>query len=849
MLIDMPEKTLRAILPAMCPRVSSDISNRLTSMTHDRPVIMPVQQGLMEQMSRYLSAIMPIEKNDEVYPLLHRLVGPDATATIEVLKLTVYLLSNNLLPGKDERLVCGELLEWFRLGDNHLLLKAILSHRLPTIEALAEGIFASALEAEDQKMAKLFLDLDMSADITIFDRRLHWFSTALQFVTERDNFGLVDLLLNSGASVDLAVTTERATNTQTPLQIAARNENMEIAQLLIDRGAKVNGFNKSGLSAIQNAAMGGNSKLVEMLLGKGADINAQTTVYGCPLERAIRYQAISVAEMLLERGAHINGRNGSCANTPLQSAAMVDDHDMVLSLLDLGVDANTSAPKWVGNNLEPFWEYNGSRPSKTALQWAAKNGNLSICQVLMDAGADPNAAPGTSYNEKDGATALVAALTSGNDQVVELLLKHGADVNDERGSQTALETATGLDDEKMLQLILCWNPGLGNSVIHAVEKQDFMLVSTLLEAGADINAVDPENGRSALSAAVDKNDIGLVRYLLKEGANPSPKSGRNSTRGGSYLHVPLVAAARLGNLDVIDILLLAGADCNQQGKSYILWDHFATLNALQAAAAKGNINVVRHLLEAGAELNGPAEREYGLTAMQAAVQSGNLELIHSMIHQGAELNSSASEFGFTALHAAVQRRDEGLVQVLLDYGATANDAPGMFQSGHRQLNSLQMAAANGDNDLIRRLLRHGANINWPAADAHGRTALQAAAEFGRESTVRLLIAEGADVNAPAGRFRGLTALQAAAKGGFLCIADILLRKGASVNAPRGIESGLTAIEAASWHGRIDMLKLLLNAGADITSDFGRSQLESALSRATQRGHNSAAKFLKYHQIC
>jgi ankyrin repeat protein len=848
MLIDMPEKTLRAILPAMCPRVSSDISNRLTSMTHDRPVIMPVQQGLMEQMSRYLSAIMPIQKNDEIYTLLRRLVGPDATATIEVLKLTVYLLSNKLFSSGNDNIVCDELLEWFQLGDNFLLLKAILSHRLPTIEALAEGIFASALEAKDQKMAKLFLDPGMSADIILPDRRRLCSSTALQFVTGRDNFGLVELLLNSGASVDLVPNSGSA---QTPLQIAARNGNMEIAKLLIDRGAKVNGFNRSGLSALQNAAMGGNSKLVGMLLGKGADINAQTTVYGCPLERAICYRAISVAEMLLERGADINGQTGSCANTPLQSAAMVDDHDMVLRLLDLGADANAPAPKWNEHDLERFWEYHGSRPSKTVLQWAAKNGNLNICQVLMDAGADPNAAPGTSYHDKDGATALVAALTSGNDQVVELLLKHGADVNDER-AVCALETATGLGATEMVQLILCWNPRLGNSIIRAVERQDRMLVSTLLKAGADINAVD-QNGRSALSVATDKNDISLVRYLLKEGANPNPnpnpKSSGSSAQGEAYVDVPLVAAARLGNLDMIDILLLAGADCNQQGKSHIR-SQLANLNALQTAALKGNNNIVRHLLEAGAELNWPAEREYGLTAMQAAVQSGNLELIHFMIQQGADLNSSAAEvYGFTALQAAVKRRDEGLVQVLLDYGATTNDAPGMFRGGYRRLNSLQMAAANGDNDLIRRLLRHGADINWPAAGYNGRTAVQAAAEFGLESTVRLLLAEGADVNAPAGCEWGLTALQAAAKGGFLCIAAILLEKGANVNAPGGISYGMTAIEAASCNGRIDMLKLLLNAGADITSDFGRAQLKSALDSAIIRGHNSAAKFLKYHQIC
>jgi ankyrin repeat protein len=70
-----------------------------------------------------------------------------------------------------------------------------------------------------------------------------------------------------------------------------------------------------------------------------------------------------------------------------------------------------------------------------------------------------------------------------------------------------------------------------------------------------------------------------------------------------------------------------------------------------------------------------------------------------------------------------------------------------------------------------------------------------------------------------------------------------------VNAHGSEKDGYTALEAAAKYGRIDMLKLLLNAGADITSDFGRSQLMRALDLATTMGHDAAAKFLKYHQIC
>ena len=70
-----------------------------------------------------------------------------------------------------------------------------------------------------------------------------------------------------------------------------------------------------------------------------------------------------------------------------------------------------------------------------------------------------------------------------------------------------------------------------------------------------------------------------------------------------------------------------------------------------------------------------------------------------------------------------------------------------------------------------------------------------------------------------------------------------------MNAQISSSYGDTALEAAAAFGRIDILILLLNEGADITSDSGRFQLKLALDIATENGHDAAAKFLKYHQIC
>jgi hypothetical protein len=225
MLIDMPPETLRAIIPAVGAGVGLSI------------------EGQVEKVIHRLFATLPMKPEDDAYSVFGRIVGTDySRALIEILKLTAFLLSNKLLYGEMYDLVCDELLKWFQIGDNYLLVRAILSHRLPTIEAFAEGIFASALEAEDRQMVGIFLDLGMNPNIMIEGREEGERQTALQCATRRSSLGLVELLLKFGVDVDLTPTSGgymRPWDPLTALQTAVENGSVGIARLLISRGATV----------------------------------------------------------------------------------------------------------------------------------------------------------------------------------------------------------------------------------------------------------------------------------------------------------------------------------------------------------------------------------------------------------------------------------------------------------------------------------------------------------------------------------------------------------------------------------------------------------------------------------
>jgi len=139
--------------------------------------------------------------------------------------------------------------------------------------------------------------------------------------------------------------------------------------------------------------------------------------------------------------------------------------------------------------------------------------------------------------------------------------------------------------------------------------------------------------------------------------------------------------------------------------------------------------------------------------------------------------------------------------------------------------ALMAASLNRRTDVVRALLRKGANVN--AKDNLGRTALFWGASYGPLDIVRALLEKGADVNATNDDTIG-TPLTAASFAGHLDIVRALLDKGADVNA-RGNKNGGTALMAASEQNHIDVVQALLESGADVNArgSDGRTALSVA----------------------
>jgi ankyrin repeat protein len=142
------------------------------------------------------------------------------------------------------------------------------------------------------------------------------------------------------------------------------------------------------------------------------------------------------------------------------------------------------------------------------------------------------------------------------------------------------------------------------------------------------------------------------------------------------------------------------------------------------------------------------------------------------------------------------------------------------------------AAARGDREAVRTLLRQGADVS--AAQGDGMTALHHAAERGDAAMVEMLVYAGANVGAMT-RIGQYTPLHVASQSGSVAVVGALLKAGASATA-RTTTTGVTPLHLAASSGNTEIVTMLLGAGADANAkdaDWGQTPLiyAAALNRA------------------
>ncbi|XP_020824440.1 M-phase phosphoprotein 8 [Phascolarctos cinereus] len=155
-------------------------------------------------------------------------------------------------------------------------------------------------------------------------------------------------------------------------------------------------------------------------------------------------------------------------------------------------------------------------------------------------------------------------------------------------------------------------------------------------------------------------------------------------------------------------------------------------------------------------------------------------------------------------------------------------------------NLLRDAVKNGDYVTVKIALNSNEDYNLDQEDSSGMTLVMLAAAGGQDDLLRLLIKKGAKVN---GRQKnGTTALIHAAEKNFLTTVAILLEAGAFVNVQQS--NGETALMKACKRGNSDIVRLVIECGADC--NILSKHQNSALHFAKQCNNVLVYDLLKSH---
>lgn len=286
---------------------------------------------------------------------------------------------------------------------------------------------------------------------------------------------------------------------------------------------------------------------------------------------------------------------------------------------------------------------------------AVAAGNVERVIAWLDAGVPVNARDG------NGQTPLILACRTGQCAVARLLLARGArlsvrtdplfGLNEPILAEELRSTFREARASAMAQDIL--QPGLARSLI-AVD-QEALNALEVLESTDDLLC---EAG-PLLTAAVCGH-LEVVDVLLRAGADAGPLDWSETP--------PLVGAASQGHHGVVDRLLAAGADV----------DAGSGFTALEEAVVNGHFLVVQRLLAAGADVS--RRSDDGGTVLMLAAAIGHLHIVRSMVEAGADVDvvidgesalTCAASYGHLGVYAYLLPRSRPEVQARGDFALGA----------------------------------------------------------------------------------------------------------------------------------------------------------------------------------
>ena len=257
-------------------------------------------------------------------------------------------------------------------------------------------------------------------------------------VTATDLLGNTPLHLGS-FGFNIFTLTDTGICVWTEQKARALDMTLKVTQLLLDHGADVNAVNLEGKTALHLSVMKGRMSLMQLLLARSADVTLRDGQRAAPLNLAIEHGDEEAVRALLKHDLQGQVQCGVFDDS-IRIAALKGD----LSLLEMLLSKSSMLhpPDSAGKSLLHISAFGGSlgcleylenrgfdlrvldKQKRTCLHHAAASPNersRAVLDYLIEKGLDPN------QSDVDGWTPLLWAAKGGNITNVQTLLDAGAD--------------------------------------------------------------------------------------------------------------------------------------------------------------------------------------------------------------------------------------------------------------------------------------------------------------------------------------------------------------------------------------------------------------------------------------
>jgi len=444
----------------------------------------------------------------------------------------------------------------------------------------------------------------------------------------------------------------------------------------------------TALSAtLPDLAEAGERAAVMELIAASADVNAQSIDGTTALHWAVYQKDLELVKHLLEQGADPDISNDYHAS-PMTVASVHGDYAIMQALVDAGGDIESFNPE-----------------GQTLLMAVARTGNTETARLLLERGANVNAVEGWG-----GQTALMWAASQKQPQMVALLLEYGAEADARGKDHDWPRWITSEPRNKPLQR------GGFTALLYAAREGCKDCVEALLDAGADINLPDIDNGTPLLMA---------MQNLHYDTANVLIARGADIQRWDWYGRTPLYSA--------IDLHLIP----NSRRGDLPSTDRLTALDIARTLLEKGAYVDMRLKKEPPYRSGG--DRAYtdagpdsrvlsgGATALHNAAKSGDVEAVKLLLEFGARVDIANMVYEVTPIHTAA-----GVWRV---YGIfMESPISGAYKTGADAAAIMALLLEAGAD--IHQLAANGQNVAHGSAKAGWHEALQFAWEQGVDFSIR-----------------------------------------------------------------------------------------------------------------